>query len=163
VTFVVGDMLLPLGTYSERGAGWLNKIPDDPLVRDVLPGSGVGVQLRGAVPVGQAGQALSYSVYCVNGPSSTQTNNLAFPDQIDLGGNVGDSPNWHGSPSGGGRIGWFYPLKAHYDLELGVSGQTGAWNDGGNLLWSAAVLDYALHISPNFEAKGEYINTWYQT
>jgi hypothetical protein len=163
VTFVGGDMLLPLGTYSERSAGWLNKIPDDPLVRDVLPGSGVGVQLRGGIPVGQAGQALSYSVYCVNGPSSTQTNTLSFPDQIDLSGNVGSSPNWHGSPSGGGRIGWFYPLKAHYDLELGLSGQTGAWNDGGNLLWSAAVLDYALHISPNFEAKGEYINTWYQT
>ncbi len=49
VTVVAGDMLLPLGTYSERGAGWLNKIPDDPLVRDFLPGSGVGIQLRGAV------------------------------------------------------------------------------------------------------------------
>ena len=33
-TLVAGDILLPLGTYSERGAGWLNKIPDDPLVRD---------------------------------------------------------------------------------------------------------------------------------
>ena len=36
VTLVAGDMLLPLGTYSERSAGWLNKIPDDPLVRDVF-------------------------------------------------------------------------------------------------------------------------------
>ena len=33
VTFVGGDMLLPLGTYTERSAGWLNKIPDDPLPR----------------------------------------------------------------------------------------------------------------------------------
>src|ERR1039458_8005193 len=33
ITFVAGDMLLPLGTYTERGAGWLNKIPDDPLPR----------------------------------------------------------------------------------------------------------------------------------
>ena len=49
-TAVGGNMLLPLGTYSERTAGWLNKFPDDPLPRDILPGSGVGVMLRGAVP-----------------------------------------------------------------------------------------------------------------
>src|ERR1019366_9002344 len=36
VTFVGGDMLLPLGTYTERSAGWLNKLPDDPLSRGVL-------------------------------------------------------------------------------------------------------------------------------
>ena len=30
VTVVAGDMLLPLGTYSERSAGWLNKFPDAP-------------------------------------------------------------------------------------------------------------------------------------
>src|SRR6516162_2264886 len=31
VTFEAGQLLLPLGTYSERSAGWLNEIPDDPL------------------------------------------------------------------------------------------------------------------------------------
>src|SRR5208337_4297741 len=66
-------------------------------------------------------------------------------------------------PSGGGRIGWFYPWKPHYDLELGVSGQSGPWDNAGQYLWSAAVLDAALHISAYFEAKGEYINTWQQT
>jgi TolA-binding protein len=30
MTLAVGDLLLPLGTYSQRGAGWLNLIPDDP-------------------------------------------------------------------------------------------------------------------------------------
>jgi hypothetical protein len=49
--------LLPLGTYTERGAGWLNKIPDDPLAVDaLLPGSGVGAELRGGIPVGDAGK-----------------------------------------------------------------------------------------------------------
>ena len=62
VTFVAGDMLLPLGTYTERGAGWINKIPDDPLPRSVLPSSGIGVQLRGAVPVSQSGQSITYSL-----------------------------------------------------------------------------------------------------
>jgi hypothetical protein len=166
VTFVGGDMLLPLGTYSERSAGWLNKVPDDPLPRQLVPGSGVGIQFRGAVPVGASGQSLTYSVYGANGPSSSD--GTANHDQLDLGGNVGiksdgSSANLHGSPSGGGRIGWFYPFKPHYDLELGISGQTGPWNDDDNRLWSAAVFDGALHLGPNIEVKGEYIYDWVQT
>ena len=164
VTVVAGYMLMPLGTYQERGAGWLNKIPDDPLpVDNLLPGSGVGAQLRVSVLVGQSGQMLTYSVYGVNGPSSTD--GTANAGSLDLSGNVGgdaiNSPNLNGNPSGGGRIGWFYPWKAHYDLELGVSGQSGTWS--GNYLWSALVVDAAIHISPYFEVKGEYINTWEQT
>jgi hypothetical protein len=167
VTVVAGDMLLPLGTYNERSAGWLTKIPDAPLLDDqILPSSGIGAQLRGAIPVGQSGESLTYAVYGANGPSSMDGSGSA--GQLDLGGNVGindngSSGNLHSRPSGGGRIGWFYPWKPHYDLELGISGQTGEWDDAGNHLWSAAVLDAALHIGPNFEAKGEYANTWYGT
>jgi hypothetical protein len=69
----------------------------------------------------------------------------------------------HSDPSGGGRIGWFVPFKAHTDLELGVSGQTGQWDNNGQKNWSALVIDAALHITPYFEAKGEYINTWQET
>lgn len=166
IMFLGGDMLLPLGTYSERAAGWLNKIPDDPLPRDLLPGSGVGIQFRGAVPVGSSGQSITYAVYGANGPSSMDGSGNW--DQLDLDGNVGINSNGtfgnlHASPSGGGRIGWFIPWKAHYDLELGVSGQTGPWNDANNLLWSAFVVDAALHVGPNVEVKGEYINTFQQT
>jgi hypothetical protein len=161
VTLVAGDMLLPLGTYSERAAGWLNKIPDDPLARDLVPGSGIGAQLRGSVPVGEDGQMVTYSVYGANGPSSSSLGS-ASASEVDLEGNVGDTPNWHSNPSGGGRIGWFYPWGLHDDLELGVSGQTGEWTSSGQL-WSAAVLDAAVHLGPYFEAKGEYINTFVQT
>ena len=175
VTVVAGDMLLPLGTYSERSAGWLNKIPDDPLPRSVLPGTGVGAQLRGGIPIGQSGQQVTYSFYVANGPGSVDgSGNATFVDSsgnvlpnLDFG-NVGiqsngNTGNVHEDPGGGGRIGWFFPLKPHYDLELGVSGQTGPWNDKGNRLWSAAVVDAALHVSPYFELKGEYINTWVET
>lgn len=166
VTFVAGDMLLPLGTYSERAAGWLNKIPDDPMARDFLPGSGIGAQLRGAVPFGSSGQSISYAVYGVNGPSSMD--GTGNHDQLDLGGNVGilsdgTKANIHGSPSGGGRVGLFYPFKAHYDLELGLSAQSGTWDDAGHRLWTAGVVDAALHLGPNIELKGEYIRTWQQT
>lgn len=181
-TLVAGNMLLPLGTYSERSAGWLNKFPDNPLPRGLLPGNGLGAQLRGAVPVGDGGQMLTYSAYGVNGPSSVDgTGNSG---SLDLGGNVGmlsgattfprqygyglpgttfsSLGNLHSNPSGGGRFGWFIPWKPHYDLELGVSGQSGEWNDLGNN-WSAVVLDAALHVSPYVEIKGEYINTWVDT
>ena len=166
VTVVAGDMPLPLGTYSERAAGWLNKIPDDPMARDFLPGSGIGVQLRGSVPVGSSGQSIAYSVFGVNGPSSMD--GTANHDQLDLGGNVGiksdgSNGNLHGSPSGGGRIGLFYPFKPHYDFEIGLSGQAGTWDDADRRLWSAGVVDAAVHLGPNIEFKGEYIHTWQET
>jgi hypothetical protein len=175
MTLVAGEMLLPLGTYTERSAGWLNKIPDDPFPRSVLPETGIGAQLRGSIPIGQSGQQATYAFYVANGPGSvdgsgnaTYTNsNGNVLSNLDFG-NVGiqsngNTGNEHSSVSGGGRLGWFYPLKPHYDIELGVSGQTGPWNNGGNKYWSAAVFDGALHISPYFELKGEYINTWWNT
>ena len=77
LTVAAGELLLPLGTYTERGAGWLNKIPDDPLAVDaLLPGSGVGAELRGGIPVGDAGKLLNYEVYVVNGPGSSDTPQL---------------------------------------------------------------------------------------
>jgi hypothetical protein len=166
VTFVAGDMLLPLGTYTERGAGWLNKIPDNPLAVDALiPGSGVGAQLRGAIPLGESGQFINYSIYGVNGPSSSDTTGNA--SALDLGGNVGlrsdgATASLNGKPSGGGRLGYFVPFKPHYDLEVGVSGMSGQWDNAvDSHIWSAGVLDAALHLGPNFEAKGEFILTRY--
>jgi hypothetical protein len=185
VTFVAGDMLLPLGTYTERGAGWINKIPDDPLPRGVLPTSGIGAQLRGALPLDQSGQHITYAAYLANGPGSVSGAGTAIVrdpggnpildaygntmPNLDLGSNVGfdnngnSIGNLHGAPAGGGRIGWFYSWKPHYDLELGASGMVSQWDTAGSLLWSAAVADAALHVSPYFELKGEYIYSWQQT
>jgi len=163
LTLCAGDLLLPLGTYSERGAGWLNKFPDDPLAVDALiPGSGIGAELRGAMPLGDAGKLLNYAVYGVNGPSSADGTGNA--GALDLGGNVGLRSdgvvaNLHSNPSGGGRLAVFLPFKPRYDLELGVSGMFGDWDNAGNHLWTAGVVDASLHLGPNFEAKGEYILT----
>jgi hypothetical protein len=159
-----GNLVLPLGTYSERSAGWLNKFPDSPLARDLLPGTGVGAELRGAIPFGSSGQSFNYSIYGVNGPGSADgTGNSGA---LDLGGNVGlrsDNmvANLHGGASAGGRLGVFLPFKPHCDLELGLSGQSGTWDNADKHYWSAGVLDAALHLGPNFEAKGEYIQTAY--
>ncbi len=162
VTFVGGNMLLPLGTYSERSAGWLNKIPDAPLPRSVLPGNGVGVQLRGGIPVGDKGQSLTYSAFVVNGPGSVDGSGKA--DQLDLGGNVGLTSdgrfaNLHGGAGEGGRIALFWPWKPLYDLEVGVSGMSSPWDNAGRRQYSALVADWALHVGPSVEVKGEYMNT----
>lgn len=165
MTLAVGQLLLPLGTYSQRGAGWLNKIPDDPLAVDaLLPGTGVGAQLLGAVPIGTEGKFLNYAVYGVNGPSSADGTGNA--GALDLGGNVGVRSdgvvaNLHANPSGGGRVGLFMPFAPHYDFEAGVSGQSGEWDNQGTHLWTAGVLDAALHLGSPFEAKGEFIFTRY--
>lgn len=164
VTLAVGNLLLPLGTYVQRSAGWLNKIPDDPLARDLLPGNGVGAELLGAIPLGQEGKLINYAVFGVNGPGSAD--GTGNGGALDLGGNVGlrsdnTVANLHSNPSGGGRIGFFTPFKPHYDLELGVSGQSGEWDPQGKHLWTAAVLDGSVHLGSFIEAKGEYINSWY--
>jgi hypothetical protein len=163
-TLAVGNLLIPLGTYSLRTAGWLNKFPDDPLAVDLVPGSGAGGEVLGAVPIGSEGKILNYSVWGVNGPSSSD--GTGAPDQLDLGGNVGLSSdnrvtNLHGNPSGGARIAFFYPFKPHYDVEVGLSGQSGEWDDKGHHLWNAAVVDASVHLGSYWESKGEYINTWY--
>ncbi len=160
LTLCAGNLVLPLGTYSERTAGWLNIFPDNPLAVDLVPGTGVGAELRGAVPLGNNGSLLNYSIYGVNGPGSADGTGNA--GALDLGGNVGitsggNNSNTHGHLVGGGRVAFFTPFKPHYDLELGLSAQTGEWDDAGKHLWSAGVLDASFHLGPNFEAKGEYI------
>ena len=166
VTFVGGNMLLPLGTYSERSAGWLNKFPDAPLPRAVLPGNGVGVQLRGAIPIGERGASVTYSAFVDNGVSSID--GTANADQLDLGGNVGLTSdgrfaNLHGGAGWGGRLAAFLPWKPTYDLEIGVSGMSSAWDNRASRQYSAVVADWALHVGPYIEVKGEYMNTWVGT
>jgi hypothetical protein len=163
VTFMGGNMLLPLGTYSERSAGWLNKFPDAPLPRAVLPGNGIGVQLRGGIPIGEKGASLTYSGFVVNGPGSVDGSGDA--GQLDLGGNVGLTSdgkltnNLHGGVGGGGRGAIFWPWKPQYDLEVGVSGMSSRYDNAGKQQYSAEVVDASLHLGPSVEIKGEYMNT----
>jgi hypothetical protein len=144
----------------------LNKIPDDPLPRDLLPGVGLGPELLGAVPLGHDGAFINYAIYGVNGPSSIDSTGSAAA--LDLGGNVGllsngeTKANLHGSPVGGGRLGLFFPFPMpHTDLEVGISGQSGQWDNAENHTYTAGVLDAAMHVGSAFEMKGEYIRTWY--
>jgi hypothetical protein len=65
-----GKFLNPMNIFVERyEPNWINKLPDTPLAiyDGILPESNVGVQLRGAVPIGPS--RLKYAGYVSNAPS----------------------------------------------------------------------------------------------
>lgn len=155
VTFIAGRFLLPIGVVREKiDAAWINKLPILPLPEAddtaLFAENDIGVQARGAFHVCDP-VTLTYALFVGNGPGDIATNNMpAF--------NGGESAN--GKPNGGGRLALFYPWAAHNDIEVGVSGQTGPYSSDGTQSFSVFALDAALHLSPNFEARGEFIQTW---
>lgn len=75
VNFTVNDyMVLRAGLmptafsrYKETlDAVWINKMPDQPLIVGLVPDTTVGVEARGALPVGPI--KLLYAAYCMNDP-----------------------------------------------------------------------------------------------
>ena len=163
VTFIAGEFLLPLGQFPEKlHPTWVNKMPTMPLVytgvgnlmhdTGIIPFKGLGVQARGATHINQSDAVLTYSAYVDNGPGS---------DDGTLSFEVGKDNN--GVPSGGGRLAVFYPWSPYHDVEVGVSGQTGCWDNNNDLLWSALVGDFSMHLGPYTELRAEYVNTWQQT
>jgi len=69
MTLDAGKFLNPMNIFVERyEPNWINKLPDTPLAiyDGILPESNVGVQLRGAVPIGPS--RLKYAGYASNAP-----------------------------------------------------------------------------------------------
>jgi hypothetical protein len=155
VTLIAGRYLLPIGVVREKlDPAWINKLPIQPLPEAdntaIIAENDIGVQARGAFHVCDP-VTMTYALFLGNGPGNNGPTNLpAF--------NEGASAN--GDPTGGGRLALFYLWAAHDDIEIGVSGQTGPYSSGWKQLWSVFAVDAALHLSPNFEARGEFIQTW---
>jgi hypothetical protein len=155
LTLIAGRFLLPIGVVREKiDAAWINKLPILPLPEAddtaLFAENDIGAQARGAFHVCDP-VTLTYALFVGNGPGDNGPGTLpAF--------NEGVSAN--GKPNGGGRLALFYPWEAHDDIEVGVSGQTGPYSADGKQLFSVFAVDAALHLSPNFEARGEFIQTW---
>lgn len=70
MTVRAGKFLLPFGTFMERlHPSWINRLSTRPLGfghDGIAPGSGIGVELRGAFDLGKS--KLNYSLYSTNGP-----------------------------------------------------------------------------------------------
>jgi hypothetical protein len=167
LTLIAGRFVLPLGVVREKhDAVWINKLPIMPLpesdVTALIPENDIGVQARGGFHLNDRA-LMTYALYVANGPGSGGDG----PGHFDSTGtwttsnpfNGGSSMS--GTPNGGGRLAVFYPWKPNHDVEIGVSGQTGRGMD--NLMWSAFALDASLHLGPNLEFRGEFINTWEDT
>ncbi|NBV25224.1 MAG: hypothetical protein EBS05_25320 [Proteobacteria bacterium] len=115
MTLGAGKFLNPMNFFVERQhMAWVNKLPDKPLaVYDgLLPEAEVGVQLRGAVPLGD--MKLGYAVYAANAPQlKTDVAAVAARDlgtfEYDNFDNVGRHIAY------GGRLG-FLPIP---ELEFG--------------------------------------------
>lgn len=157
LTLIAGRFVLPIGVVREKlDAGWINKLPIQPLpeadATALIPENDIGVQARGALPL-SGPLRLTYAAYVVNGPGEDDATNIMF--------NAG--ANFNKNPSEGGRLALFVPWEAHHDIEIGVSGQTGRWNHDGDLQWSVAAVDAALHFNEYTEFRGEYLKTWQQT
>jgi len=150
-TVVTGLSLLPLGIYTERlHPGWINRMMDAPYPYQgghhggPIPMSGLGVQARGAVPLGNVA-SINYAAFLTNGPGEAS-------GSIALSGAVPDN-NWNKFV--GGRVG-ILPLR---ELEIGISGATGLWDDDVSMRYSTLIADVMASTGWGLSVQGEYITT----
>lgn len=162
-----GKFLLPLGFWKEKmHPEWINKLPTPPLpyadeANPVIPPSDLGLDIRGAVPVGTWGgrlavpMVLTYDFWCANGPREDAG------DIVLDGTNYNDNNN---NKSIGARLS-FRPWPYR---EFGISGMRAQWNNnthGGDvsskrdLYYNAIVADTDLHFTDYFRFCGEFMWT----
>lgn len=129
LSFGAGKFLSPMNFLEDR-LHQVGKLPDRPLaIQQLLPQSQVGLQLRGATPIGPT--TVGYAFYVANAPAVNRQ------DAANLGRLEFDNfDNLDGYVALGGRLG-FYPIP---QLELGYGFQTSGLGavgqDAGALLHS---------------------------
>ena len=182
-TLIAGKFLLPFATFSERfHPSWINRLvsfpatygahgasapPFDPLLPIVKD---IGVQLRGAFNTGPF-STFTAEVFMTQGPTpapeeeaghggpepaaartARATGEEAEPVDLAFGNNSVDNNQ---NKLVGGRIG--YSIAPYF--EVNVSGMSGAYDDAGDLQFSAL----AVHVEGRhrqFTVHSEFIQTW---
>jgi len=160
MTVTAGKFLTPFGQFPERlHPAWINKLSDFPLPYNeetgLVPFSSLGVQVRGAVPVGRLGPwsdgKVVYAAYVANGPSLIE-------DSADEAGNLNfeNFTDNNDSKAVGGRLG-FLPVP---ELEIGGSIQWGKVSGDADALLLGVDAAYQKEIQPisgTIEARVEWI------
>lgn len=163
MTLRLGFFLLPFGIYGDRlHPQWINPLPSSPLgfshATAVGPTTGLGIELRGGLPLGDS--KMNYSFYVVNGPSLND-GSMNFGDAGVLHFNNFDDNNFNKAV--GGRLG-FFPFS-NSALELGFSGYYARVGDKDSQYENVKTFMYALDISyiesleflsSIFKLKGQY-------
>jgi mono/diheme cytochrome c family protein len=133
-TLGAGKFLSPMNFLEDR-LHQVNKLPDKPVaIRELLPESNVGVQIRGGFPLGPT--RFGYAFYAANAPEVRQDDpeKLGTLDFENFG-------NRDGHVAIGGRVG-FYPIS---ELEIGYGFQSSglaAWESGADLFLQSVDLNY---------------------
>lgn len=150
MTLRMGKMLLPFGTFIERlHPSWVNKFANAPLGfghGGIAPASGIGIELRGAIPVGS--MKVLYSVYATNGPrlntGMDEDGNFDEPDEAGqlIFNNFEDNNNKKGY---GGRVG-ILPFS-NSSVEIGGSIYGGAVGDRNSFYSNIGAMLYAVDFS----------------
>ncbi len=150
MTLRMGKMLLPFGTFIERlHPSWINKFANMPLGMGhggIAPTSGIGVELRGAIPVGS--MKVLYYGYITNGPKLNTgfdaEGNIDEPDEAGqlIFNNFEDNNNKKGY---GGRLA-ILPFS-NSSVEIGGSIYGGAVGDRGSFYSNIGAMLYAIDFS----------------
>lgn len=156
MTLVAGKFLSPFGQFQQAiHPPWVNKLPDRPAGFEeggAEPTSDVGVQLRGAWPLGNTG-SVNYAVFMTNGPHLTPDDGLSLE---------GASMDTNDNKAFGGRLG----IRPKGDLNLGVSFMQAkvAGTDamgmatGSDAGYSAVGADFS-YTPRRVDLRGELINS----
>ena len=122
VTVVAGSFLSPIGQFRQNlHPSWINKLASAPpgFGHDgAAPTSDLGLQLRGAFPLGE--MRSNYSVYVSNGP---ELNAVFEDDEFELEGIAAEA---FGADADGEKVvGGRFAILPMAGLEIGVSAVTG--------------------------------------
>lgn len=160
MTVVAGKFLLPFGEFIERQhPAWINKLVSRPLpFREgdeggLLPFSELGVQLRGAIPLGYGeGTRAEYSLYVTNGPRFDSDVRGAFFET--------NNTDQNRAKGYGARIGVdLLPYDAELGrLRLGASTFDGQWGAQSKLWFTSWGVDAVYQNGP-LALRGEYLQT----
>jgi hypothetical protein len=152
-TLIAGKFLTPLGQFRQNlHPSWINKLPSAPsgFGHDgAAPSSEIGVQLRGAIPMGDSDMRANYAFYVGNGPELELDGDEIHA--IETGGFPRDIDN---NKVYGGRVG-FIPIPK---MELGLSAAMGGVGLANEDDRAYRVLGVdAAYQWKNLDLRGEYI------
>ncbi len=163
ITVRAGKFLLPFGTFMERlHPSWINRFSNKPLGfghDGIAPSSDIGLEVRGAFPVGVS--TLNYAVYVTNGPRLKTGDDE--PDEAGMLLFVNYDDN-NLNKAVGGRIGLLPFSNSSFEVGFSVYyagnvGDTESEFDGVDALLWAGDLSFVKQITPIrgiIDIKGQY-------
>ncbi len=158
----IGYFLAPVGFWNEAlDPGWINKLPDVPLVmQQVIPdGLAVtGFQLRGAKYLFGSPVKMAYAAFASNGLGVPGSGGVT--DWADNAGIIGSTGNVNNSMAYGARLSFWIPTRG---INFGVSEFVNApYSAGSGVYYSVWQPYFNLHRG-NWDFRFEYGNSYEST